>query len=90
MGFKIENIFKAKTIFEANIAIGGCTYLVIFGEHINGAFCCVPNWGWGCEMSSDPKDIAYNCEQLIQCGASPEVAKEIAKAIKEICCVKSI
>ena len=51
MGFKIENIFKAKTVFEANISIGGCTYLIIYGEHINGAFCCIPNWGWGCEMS---------------------------------------
>ena len=34
MESKIENIFKAKTVFEANISIGGCTYLVIYGEHI--------------------------------------------------------
>lgn len=80
MGFKIENVFSANVTFECNVAIGGFTYLVIYGEHINGGFCCVPNWKWCCEMST-PGDVAYNCEKLIDCGASPEVAGEIAKAI---------
>ncbi len=81
MEFKIETIFEAKAMFEFNVAIGGWTYLVIYGKHINGGFCCVPNWKWGCEMSN-PNEVAYNRDKLIECGANEEVANEIAKAIQ--------
>lgn len=80
MGFIIESIFEANIMFEFNVAIGGWTYLVIYGKHINGSFCCVPNWKWGCEMSN-PKEVVYNRDKLVECGASIEVAGEIAKAI---------
>lgn len=81
MKFKIETEFKASVLFEVNVAIGGWTYLVIYGKHINGYFCSIPNWKWGCEMAG-PDEVAYNSDKLIDCGASKEVAIEIARAIE--------
>ena len=81
MKFSIEGMFCAKVMFESSVAIGGRTYLVIYGEHVNGCFCCVPGENWGCEMAGSD-DTAYNRDRLIDCGAGREVATEIAKAIK--------
>lgn len=81
MDFKFETEFKASVLFECNVAIGGWTYLVIYGKHINGYFCCVPNWKWGCEMAA-PYEVAYNRDKLIDCGANKEVAQALAEAIK--------
>lgn len=51
MNYKIERKFKATALCEFSVTIGGFSYLVIFGKHINGYYCCVPNFGWGCEMA---------------------------------------
>lgn len=80
MGFKIEQKFNATVLNEYSVAIGGWTYLVIYGRHINGYFCCIPNWKIGCEMS-DPNEVAYNCDKLIDCGMKQDVAKELAESI---------
>ena len=82
---KIEGDFtnNCKIEFEHNIAIGGFTYLVIYGYHINGAFICVPNWKWGCEASRYSESVGYNTEKLMECGAPAEVAREIALYIEE-------
>lgn len=80
---KIESIYKAKVIFEFSLAISGISYLVIFGQHINGYWCCVTNHGWGCEMTS-PCDTRYNRDKLISCGATKQEAIEIANAIQEM------
>ena len=82
MDYKFETEFKASVLFECNIAVGGWTYLIIYGKHINGYFCCIPNWKWGCEMA-EPNEVAYNSDKLIDCGADPEVARAICKAIQE-------
>lgn len=81
MDFKTGIMFKANVTFEVSIDICGCSYLLIYGEHINGNFCCVPEWGWGCEMS-EPDDIACNRDKLMTCGASKNVAETLARAIK--------
>lgn len=81
MKSKIETIFEAKVMYEFNVAIDGWTYLVIYGKHVNGGFCCVPNWKWGCEMAG-PNEVAYNRDKLMECGAKEEIANEIAKAIQ--------
>lgn len=81
MNFKVENKFKASVLFEASIAVVGVTYLIIYGEHINGYFCSVPGRKWGCEMA-DPEEVAYNRDKLIDCGASEKVAHALAEAIR--------
>lgn len=84
MNFKFERDFKAEVIFETSVAINGYSYLIIYGKHINGYFCSVPNWNWGCEMA-EPSDTGYNSEQLVVCGADKEIALAIAEAIAAKC-----
>lgn len=81
MKFEIENHFSAEAICEFSVAIGDYSYLVIYGKHINGYFCCVPAWKWGCEMAN-PHETVYNREKLMECGADEVVAKGIALAIE--------
>ena len=83
MDNKIESMYKATTRFEFSVAINGMSYLVIYGTHINGYWCCVPGFHWGCEMSA-ATDVGYNTNKLISCGASEFVATEIARAIQSV------
>lgn len=79
MEFNISAEYVAKVLFEISIDIGGSNYLVIYGRHINGYFCCIPNWSFGCEMA-EPADIFYNTEKLAEL-VGPDRAVAIAKAI---------
>lgn len=72
----------AKVQFEVAINLNGNFYLVIIGEHINGYFCCIPNWHVGCEMS-DPNDTFYNVERLTETGLDVETAKALAAEIRK-------
>lgn len=81
MEYKIVCEYKARVEFEISVDIGGYNYIVIYGKHINGYYCSVPGWKWGCEMA-EPNDVVYNAEKLQECGADPEVAKAIAESIK--------
>lgn len=87
MKAKLEHDFTAsvKIYFEQNLEIGGMTYLVIFGAHINGGFICVPNHGWGCEASDYVNSANYNAAKLIESGAPKEVAVAIAEYINNWC-----
>lgn len=85
MNFKLGILYQARVLFERTVNTKGEAYLVIFGWHINGYFCCVPNIGWGCEMA-EANDVLYNMNSLIQCGADFEVAQSIAEAIKQTVC----
>ena len=76
--------FKAEVIFEASTSLLGSHFLIIFGKHSNGYFCCIPNWGVGCEMA-EPDDVFYNTERLQEHGLlMPVTAREVAKEIKRI------
>lgn len=80
--FKINREHKAMVLFEISMSYNGFSYLVIYGKHINGYFCCIPDWKYGCEMA-EPNDIYYNSMKLIECGAEPDEAKAIATAIRD-------
>lgn len=82
MTYKISARYKASALCEISVDVDGLNYLVIYGSHINGGWCCVPNWGIGCEMS-DASDTFYNMEALIHVGLSSAAAKAIAAAIAE-------
>ncbi len=71
---------KVKAYFEIQVEHKGCSYLVIYGEHINGGWCCIPNWGVGCEMGSTG-DIQLNAEALERAGLNASAAKAIADEI---------
>ena len=76
-------LYPVKALFEAIINANGYNYLVIYGKHINGYFCAIPNWKVGCEMA-EPSDTYYNSEKLISAGIEKTSAKEIATQISKI------
>ena len=82
--YEIENIFKAECISEISVAVNGYSYLVIFGTHINGGFCCIPARGVGCELSSHEHfgDVYYNAERIGKVLKNKTEGRCIAEAIR--------
>lgn len=50
-------------VYNIKVECDGHSYCVIFGRYENGGFCCIPDWGIGCELSFF-KDKFWNTEQL--------------------------
>lgn len=69
--------------FEHSVCVGGYTYLMIYGHHINGGFICIPNWNICCEASTHPYSIEYNAKQMEAAGLDYHVAKELAAYIDD-------
>ncbi len=84
MEFKIQREYAVNALFESDVAVDGSSYLVIYGKHINGYYCCIPNWNLGCEMGT-PDYISYNTEKLVGVGVSEPIAYQIAKSIQHMC-----
>lgn len=84
MNYHISAVYTASVaaVFEISVNIDGNNYLVIYGNHINGGFCCIPNWNIACEMGK-PIDDFYNMEALRRCKISKNHAKAIAAAIRD-------
>lgn len=82
-GWNIEGIYEAKCTKEISVAVNGICYLVIFGTHINGGFCCLPGRGVGCELSSHDHfcDIYYNSERIGKALKDKTAGRCIAEAI---------
>ena len=76
-------VYPAIVLFEVGVNVKGSFYLVIYGKHANGYFCCIPNWGVGCEMA-EPSDTFYNTERLVCACFHKDTAKELAKTIKNV------
>lgn len=69
--------------FEHHVSYEGYGYTIIFGHHINGGFICIPNWGWGCEVSNFCGSVGYNTNKLVKAGVPEDVARKIAIYIDE-------
>lgn len=82
MNYSLGPEYSAKVLFEMQISYNGFSYLLIYGKHINGYFCCVPGWKWGCEMAM-PGEVGYNARKLMVAGADKDVAFALSDAIKE-------
>lgn len=82
LDYEIIAHHKASTVCEFDVETGGLSYLVIYGKHVNGGFCAIPNHGIACEMS-ESSDIFYNYQALKRHGISDHDAKAIAAAILE-------
>lgn len=77
----IQNTYSVSAQKEFSVDINGNNYLVICGTHINGGFCCIPNWNFGCELG-DPDDVFYNAEQLEKHFPAP-IAQALAMSIAD-------
>jgi len=80
--YKIMDTYEAEVFFEIAVEADNYNFLVLYGQHINGGWCCIPNWGIGCEMGS-PSDTFHNTKKLLQLGLSETAAKGIAAAIRQ-------
>ena len=80
--YNILGRYQAQALCEFTLETDGLSYLVIYGTHINGGFCAIPNHGIACEMGM-PSDTFYNYESLTRLGVSPAGAKAIAAGIWE-------
>jgi hypothetical protein len=80
MKYRITATHSANVRFEISVNVGGSSYLVIFGEHVNGLFCCIPNHKVSCEMTY-PVDTGYNANALRNCDIPVAHAEAIAAAI---------
>lgn len=80
--YSIGRQYDASVLFEISVNTCGNNYLVIYGKHVNGYFCCIPNWNVGCEMA-EPSDVFYNRSRLVDDAClGMNAADAIAKAIK--------
>lgn len=78
--YQIKAMYFGTVRFEISVDVGGSNYLVIFGEHVNGMFCCIPNHGISCEMT-DPRDTYNNAKKLCFRDIPGTHAEAIADAI---------
>ena len=82
-GSTIRSTYPAAVNKEFSIDIDGENYLIIYGNHVNGGFCCIPNRGFSCEMS-DADDTSYNAKKLFH-KFDLRTSFAIAEAIKKLC-----
>lgn len=74
---------EIENVHHIGLSHDGNYYSVIFGKYMNGGFCSIPNWGIGCELSFDFKDIFWNEESLCRVLKRKGASKAIAMAIAE-------
>ncbi len=60
---EIERKFKCNCK-EVSISHNGISYLVIYGKHINGAYCAFPKLNIAAELSGYDGDYGYNEKKL--------------------------
>ncbi len=58
----------------------GWSFLVIYGQHVNGWFCAVPNWGKGAELAR-PDSVTYNSGKLAEAFRDAGIGRAIAEAM---------
>ena len=78
----MAHFYNVQALFEISVDVRGDNYLVIYGKHVNGYFCCIPNWRISCEMA-EPSDTFYNTEKLLLANCPKYSAKEIAEIIRK-------
>lgn len=78
----MAQFYEVQALFEISVDVRGDNYLIIYGKHVNGYFCCIPNWRISCEMA-EPADVFYNTEKLLFAGCPKYSAKEIAEIIRK-------
>ena len=74
---------EIESVHHIGVSCEGNYYSVIFGKYVNGAFCSIPNWGIGCELSFDFTDKLWNEESLYRVLKRKNSSKAIASAIAE-------
>lgn len=74
-------MYEVSNCKEISVNHNGSSYLVIYGEHVNGGFFCIPNFQAGGELG-DKTDVFWNSESIGRALDNMEAGKAIARAIK--------
>lgn len=97
-------IYKV-TAREDNINCHGLSFLCVFGQHINGGYVAIINWGVAAELSAHRNELDYNRRRISDAlerspyscylpsddDARSAVARDLAMMIGErILCMTSI
>lgn len=54
------------TAKEENINCHGLSFLCVLGEHINGGYVAILNWGVAAELSSHHNELDYNRKRILE------------------------
>ena len=68
-------------VHHLSVEFNGNSYSVIFGNYVNGSFCCIPTWEAGCELSWDLKDTYWNASAIGEALKNKAIGQVIAEAI---------
>lgn len=79
----IRATYPASVTNEFSVDIDGENYIVIYGRHVNGGFCCIPSHNFGCELGS-ADDTFYNAKKLFT-KFTLRTAHALAGSIKTVC-----
>lgn len=60
---EITSLSKRDNHYEMEVQARGSYFHIIFGEHTNGHYACIPNWNIGCELASY-SDLFWNIERI--------------------------
>lgn len=50
---------------EYSLNCHGLNFLCVLGQHINGGFCAILNWGVSAELASE-NDVRYNSKKILE------------------------
>lgn len=88
---KNAQLYSPISADEISFNTCGFNFLFIVGEHINGGFIAILNWGLSAELSDDWNDTFYNANAIeeamskdeVLCTKAETIAKEIAVFLRD-------
>ena len=78
---KIRNTYEVSDVYEVQVDYEPCSYLIIYGHHINGWFIAIPNHEVSVE-AGEPQNTYYNGGKLGFVFDNEEVGRKLAEAIR--------
>lgn len=82
MKAEIQRDYGSYTVYEIRVERNGFSFLVIYGQHVNGWFIAIPNWKISVE-ATEPSNYWYNAKKLANAFSNGEMGEAVAMAIKE-------
>lgn len=81
--YEITAQYNTSDVKEISVDWNGCSFLIIYGKHINGGFFSISNWGG--ELSRHfVSDMFDNAKHINEHLKNEEAAIQIAIAIAEV------
>ena len=83
MKAEIQSDYEEFEVHEISVdCSNGYSYLIIYGQHVNGWFIALPSWK-KCVEAANPINYQYNTEKLSDVFNNADIGKALAMAVKE-------